>query len=135
MFKQLNLTDLVAAVKDRIETGTELPCFDIPPENEPAPLVYVEVAGLRPADTKTMYCKRYTLWLHVIAEEMKSHVPIYQYVEDVQEAMTEDIELPEGFNLVYQSDDGIQTIQTDESGEKHAVLEFEFVVSYGYKVK
>lgn len=135
MFRQLSLTDLVAAVKSRIETGTSLPCYDVPPENAAAPFVFVEIAALRPADTKTMYCKRYTLWLHVIAEEKASSVPVYQYIQDVQEALTEDIALPEEFTLVYQSDNGIQMINTDETGEKHAVLEFEFVICFAYKTK
>lgn len=135
MLKQLNLTDLVGAVKARLEGNTTLPIYDVPPKNAPSPLVYVEVVGVEPRDSKTMYLKDYTLWLHVIADETASSVPLYQRIQDVNEAMTEDIELPECFTLVMQSDNGIQTIKTDESGEKHAVLEYGFRVCFGYKLK
>lgn len=135
MYKQMNLTDLMAAVQSRIETGTTLKCYDIPPENEPAPLVIEELVALTPADTKTMFCKDYTIYLHIIAEEKRSSVPINNYIQAVQEAMTEDITIPEGFELVNQTDGGIAAIQTDESGEKHAVLVYTFRICYGYKVK
>ena len=118
MYKQLGLTDLIAAIKQQLEANTDLTCYDVPPENAPSPLVYAEIAGLKPDDTKTMYCKLYTVWLHVIAE-----------------AMTDDITLPDGFGLVYQMDNGIQAIKTDETGEKHAILEFEFKISFAYKIK
>lgn len=135
MFKQLGLTDLIAAIKQQIEADTDLTCYDVPPENAPSPLVYAEISGLKPDDTKTMYCKLYTVWLHVIAEEIPSSVPIHKHIQAVQEAMTDDITLPDGFGLVYQMDNGIQTIKTDETGEKHAILEFEFKISFAYKVK
>lgn len=135
MFKQLNLTDLVASIKSQIETNTDLPVFDIPPKNQEAPFVFVELVGLKPADTKNMFCKLYTVWLHIIAQETKSSIPIYNYIQEVQEALTDDIEIPNSYNLVYQSDNGVQTINTDETGEKHAVLEFEYKISYGYKIK
>ena len=135
MYKQLNLTDLVKSVKTQIENNTELKCFDVVPENEQSPLVFVEVVGIENSDTKTMYCKTYTLWLHVIAEALASSVPLYKYIADVQEAMSTDINIPEPFDLITQTDNGIQTIKTDESGEKHAVLEFSFRICYGYMIK
>lgn len=135
MYKQLNLTDLLKSIKKQVETNTELKCYDVTPDNAPSPLVYAEIVGLKNTDNKTMFCKSYSVWLHVISEEVKSSVPLHKYIADVQEAMTEDVELPEGFTLIMQTDNGIQTIKTDESGEKHAVLEFEFRVCYGYKFK
>ena len=117
MYKQLGLTDLIAAIKQQIEANTDLTCYDVPPENAPSPLVYAEIAGLKPDDT------------------IPSSVPIHKHIQAVQEAMTDDITLPEGFGLVYQMDNGIQAIKTDETGEKHAILEFEFKVSFAYKIK
>ena len=43
MFKQLGLTDLIAAIKQQIEADTDLTCYDVPPENAPSPLVYAEI--------------------------------------------------------------------------------------------
>lgn len=135
MYKQLNLTDLLAAIKERIEADTDLTVFDHVPINEPSPLVYIEIVGVSPSDTKTMYCKLYEVYVHVIAEESISSIPINHHIEHVQEAMTEDIVLPQGLTLVYASDEGIQTIKDDESGEKHAVLSYSFKISYGFKAK
>ena len=49
--------------------------------------------------------------------------------------MTDDIELPLFVRLVLQTDAGVQTIMTDETGEKHAVLDYVFKVAYGFKIK
>lgn len=135
MFRQMNLTELLKAIKARIEADTSLRCYDVSPENAPAPLVYIEIVSIQPADTKTMFCKDYSVYLHVIAEEQASSIPINQYIQDVQEAMTQDITLPEGFELIMQTDNGISVIKTDESGEKHAVLLYTFRICYGYKTK
>lgn len=135
MFRQLAITDLIKAVKTTLESGTTLPAYDIPPDNEPAPLVYIELVGLENADTKTMYVKSYTIWIHIIAEEKKSHVPIYSYIQQVQEAMTAGIDIGDAFKVVRAHDAGVNTIKTDPSGEKHAVLEYNYKIAYGMKFK
>ena len=43
---------------------------------------------------------------------------IYDMIQKLQEAMTEDIVLPEGFELILQMDGGVQTIKKDETKEK-----------------
>ena len=43
----------------------------------------------------------------------------------LEEVMTEDIELPDGYTVITQTETGVNNVQTDESGEKHAVLLFE----------
>jgi len=135
MNRQLSLVDLVRAIQDRVREGTPLPCYDQVPDGTTSPFVFCEVVSIEPADNKTMYVKDYTVWLHIIAEETPSSVPIYQYIQQVQEAMTEDIRLPSYVRLVLQTDAGLQTIQDDPSGEKHAVLEYRFKVAYGFKAK
>ena len=135
MYKQLSITDLIKSVKKLIDTNTELHCYDIPPDNQPAPLVYVQLVGLDTADTKTLYCKEYTLWLHVIDDETKSHVPLYRHIEEVQEAMTDDLDLASCFSVVAATDKGINTIKKDESGEMHAVLEYSYKIAYGMQIK
>lgn len=135
MLRQLNLTDLLAGIKQRIEEGTQLTAYDHVPENEPSPLVFIEMVQSEPADTKTMFCKLYTVYLHVIAEPSPSSVPVNNYIQAVQEAMTEDIELPSCVHLVWARDDGVQTIKDDETGEKHAVLAYSFKIAYGFKTK
>ena len=62
-------------------------------------------------------------------------MPVYNLIQKLEEALTEDISLPEPYQLVMQTNNGIQTIKTDETGEKHAVLAYEFMICYGFKCK
>lgn len=137
MLRKLGLVDLMASIQHRVEQSSELRCYDAVPQNARSPFYIVEVVGKRPADTKTMFCEVFSVWIHAIAEleDSNGSVGVYNMVEVLEEAMTEDIELPEDFNLILQSNIGIQTIKLDETMEKHAVLAYEFKVSYGFKVK
>lgn len=135
MNRQLSLVDLIKAVQDRIQFGSNLICYDHVPDNAQTPLVYAEVVGIEPADSKTMYIKDYSVWVHVISDDAPTSVPVYRCVQEVQEAMTEDVVLPQYVNLVLQTDAGLQTIYQEQDGAKHAVLEYHFKVSYGYKFK
>jgi hypothetical protein len=82
-----------------------------------------------------MYVDRHTVDVHVIADESPSSVPVFKYIQKLEEAMTEDVAIPCPYKLVRQSSGGVRTIQNDETGEKHAVMSFTFLISYGYKVK
>ena len=69
------------------------------------------------------------------AEKGDSSVQVYELIQNLEEALTDDIELPEGYELIMQTNNGIQTIKTDETGEKHAVISYDFTVCYGFKCK
>ena len=135
MYKQLGLLDLIHAVQEKVERKTELRCYDVVPDNAPSPFYFAEVVGKRPAHTKTMYRDVFTVWIHAIAEPGESSVRVYELIQLLEEAMTEDIILPEGFELILQTNNGVLSIKTDETNEKHAVLAFEFTVCYGFKCK
>lgn len=135
MYTQLGLLDLIAAIQEKVEDKTGLKCYDAVPDNASSPFYFAEVVGKRPAHTKTMWRDIFTVWIHAIAEPTDSSVPIYGYIQMLEEALTEDIRLPEGFELVRQTNNGVQTIKTDETNEKHAVLAYEFMVCYGFKWK
>ena len=134
-YKQMGLVDLISAIQKKVEDKTGLKCHDSVPENEPSPFYYAEVVGKRPAHSKTMWRDVFTVWIHAIAEPGESSVRIYELIQNLEEALTEDIELPEEYELIMQTNNGIQTIKTDETNEKHAVLAYEFMVCYGYKCK
>lgn len=134
-YKQLGLVDLIAAIQRKVEERTGLKCLDSVPDNEPSPFYYAEIVGKRPAHTKTMWRDVFTVWIHAIAEPGDSSVQVYEMIQKLEEALTEDIELPEEYELIMQTNNGIQTIKKDETGEKHAVLAYEFMVCYGYKWK
>ena len=134
-YKQMGLVDLISAIQEKIEDKTGLKCLDAVPTNELSPFYYAEVVGKRPAHSKTMWRDIFTVWIHAIAEPGESSVQIYELIQKLEEALTEDIDLPEDYELIMQTNNGIQTIKTDETKEKHAVLAYEFMVCYGYKCK
>lgn len=135
---KLNPVTLIASIQRRVEEGTGLRCYDYVEKNTPSPFYFAELVKTTPANNKTMYRDIYTVWIHVISEpleEVKGSVQLYELINKLQEAMSEDIALLEPFNLVLQTDGGIQTIKTDVTNEKHAVLTYEFMVCYGFKCK
>ena len=134
-YKQMGLADLISAIQKKVEERTGLRCYDVVPLNKPSPFYYAEVVGKRPAHSKTMWRDIFTVWIHAIAEPGESSVQIYELIQNLEEALTEDIDLPEEYQLIMQTNNGIQTIKTDETKEKHAVLAYEFMVCYGYKCK
>lgn len=135
VYKQMGLVDLIAAIQSKVEQKTGIKCYDAVPQNAPSPFYYAEVVGKRPAHSKTMWRDVFTVWIHCIAQQQASSVPIYHLIQGLEEALTEDIDLPEDYELVMQTNNGVQTIKTDETGEKHAVLAYEFMVCYGFKCK
>ena len=134
-YQKLSPVTLVAAVQEKVQSHTDLKCYDVVPENAKSPFYFVEITRILPDNTKTMFRDNYTVWMHCIAEKEESSVGVYQLIEGLQEALSEDIILPEPFELIMQTDGGVQTIQKDETGEKHAVAAFEFMVCYGFKCK
>ena len=134
-YQKLSPVTLIAAVQDKIERLTDLRCYDHVPMNEESPLYFAEITRIQPANSKTMYRDVYSVAIHCIAEESPSSVGVYNLIENLQSALSEEITLPEPFTLVMQTDNGVQTIKTDESGEKHAIVNFDFTVSYGFMCK
>ena len=135
MYKQIGLTDLISAIQKKIEDHTGTKSYDAVPKNAPSPFYFAEIVGKRPAHSKTMWRDVFTVWIHAVAEPGESSVGIYGLIQELEEALTEDIELPEGFDLIMQTNNGVQTIKTDETNEKHAVLAYEFMICYGFKCK
>lgn len=134
MLKKLGLVELIKAIQDKIQK-TGYKCYDAVPLNAKSPFYFAELVGKKQADTKTMFCDVFTVWIHAIAEPNNSNVSIYNLIEKLEESLTDDIELSGEFNLIMQTELGLQTIKIDETNEKHAVIAYEFKVSYGFKTK
>ena len=134
-YQKLSPVTLIAAVQDKVEALTGLRCYDHVPLNEASPLYFAEITRIQPANSKTMYRDVYSVAIHCIAEESPSSVGVYNLIENLQSALSEEITLPEPFELVMQTDNGVQTIKTDETGEKHAIVNFDFMVCYGFMYK
>lgn len=134
-YQKLSPVTLVAAVQRKVEALTGLRCYDHVPLNELSPFYFAEITRIQPANSKTMFRDNYSVAIHCIAEESPSSVGVYNLIENLQSALSEDISLTEPFTLVMQTDNGVQTIKTDESGEKHAIVNFDFMVCYGFMCK
>ena len=134
-YQKISPVTLIAAVQEKVEALTGLRCYDHVPLNEASPLYFAEITRIQPASSKTMYRDVYSVAIHCIAEESPSSVGVYNLIENLQSALSEDINIPEPFTLVMQTDNGVQTIKTDESGEKHAIVNFDFMISYGFMCK
>lgn len=134
-YQKLSPVTLIAAVQEKVEALTGLRCYDHVPLNEASPLYFAEITRTQPANSKTMYRDVYSVAIHCIAEESPSSVGVYNLIENLQSALSEDITLPDPFELVMQTDNGVQTIKTDESGEKHAIVNYDFTVCYGFICK
>ena len=135
MYKQIDITDLLAAIKRQVEDGTGIPCYDAVPKDAPAPFYMMELVMSRPANSKTFYRQAYTVNIHSVAAASDSSVPVLNLVKLLEEALTEDIEIPAEYVLENQMNNGVQSIGTDLSGEKRATSTFVFTVRYGFRCK
>lgn len=135
MLKKLSFVDLIAALIALLKQNTAAKVYDYVPQDAPSPLIYIEAAGKQANDTKAMFCEVYSVNIHAVAEPYEGNTAIYKLINEIEEALTEDITLPEGFDVIYQFSDGVEAIYEEETKEKHAVLPVRFKVAYGYKIK
>lgn len=133
--RKIGFAEMAAAILDRLRKETGYPCYDAVPDNAPSPLLFAEVTGKRDSSGKTMFKETFQANIHVIASPGDARLELYRMIQDVEEALTEDLELPASITLVLQSETGVNAVQQDETGEWHGILEYEFTVSYGFKVK
>ena len=134
-YQKLSPMALIAAMQTQIEKETGLKCYDHVELNTKSPFYYAEIIRILPVNTKTMFRDNYTIQIHCIAEVSPSSIGVYNMIQALQEAMSTDITLPDPFELVLQTDGGVQTIKEDETGEKHAVVNYDFMVCYGFRCK
>lgn len=136
MLKKLSLLDLHKSIQERIHEGTGLKCLDDNLINEPLPYTFVEFVNSKPRNTKTMFIHEYVIHVHVLSEAANNNVEHYKNIQAVEEALTEYVNLPEGYQLWDQVESGlVSNYKEPETEEKHAVLSFVFKVSYGFKLK
>lgn len=135
MYKRLGLVDLISAIQLKVEDKTGLKCYDAVPSNVPSPFYFAEVVQKKADNTKTMLRDVFTVFIHAVAEPTGSSEQIYDLIQKLEEALSEEIELPEEFELILQTENGLQALKTDETDEKHAVISYDFTVCYGYKFK
>lgn len=135
MLKKINLTDLHAAIRNKLEDKTKLKCYDVVPLNIRGDFLMLQCVGKQDNSTKTMYVEDFIFYIHAVSNNERSK-GIYELIQLVEEALTEDITLSEDFNLISQVEDGILQILTEqETKEKRAVIQYTFKICYGFKCK
>lgn len=134
MLKKVSIGDIHAGIKDKIEKKTGLKAYDVVPDDEPNPLVVIQAIGKQDDSTKTMYIEDFKFYIHAICEGNTSE-NIYNLIQKVEEALIEPIDLEGESWLVSQTQDGVLQILTEDTGEKHAVLQYSLKVCYGFKCK
>ncbi|QBX17858.1 hypothetical protein Javan383_0013 [Streptococcus phage Javan383] len=76
----------------------------------------------------------FTVWIHAISAESTGKVAIYKMIEDLEDALTEELVLPD-VEILRQTETGMQSLQEDETNEMHAIIAYEIKVSYGFRTK
>lgn len=134
MLKKLSIVELISAIQKKVEDKTGLRCYD-DANNKPSPFYLVEFVNKRDVSSKTMFCEVFSVFIHAISAQNVGNVDNYQMITLLEEALTEDIELPDDYTVITQTETGVNSRQVDETREKHSILLFEFKICYGYKVK
>ncbi|WP_346216447.1 DUF5072 family protein [Caldifermentibacillus hisashii] len=134
MYKKLLFTDILVSIIEKVEANTGLRCYDNVPTDAPMPFYHVEMIGSTPEKSKTMMKDRYQAVIHVFTEGGSS-VNIFNAIHKLEEALSEDIELPGDYEVTLQVPNGVSQILDEADGTKHAVIGYDFVVFSGYKVK
>lgn len=131
-YQRYDSAAVVRAVQAAVESGTGLRCYDAVPFGAHSPFYYVQLVGAKPSDTKTTYGDRVSVWVHAVAaaERNGGSGGIYRMIRALEQAMTAGCALDPPVQLVRQRADGLQSLRTDETREKHAVMGYTFEVAY-----
>lgn len=135
MIQKISITTLMASIINLVEKNTGKRCYDYVPQDAPAPFYFLELVSIKPKNAKSMYVDAYNFNFHCIAEVDYSSVKINNLIQSLEEALTEDIELNDPYNLIRTVDGGVQVIKKDATGEKHAVVPVTYEIAYGFICK
>lgn len=132
---RMNYKDIVAGVLIKLkENGIK--AYDKVELNTEVPFCLVELVRTAAENTKTTYRDKYTVWIHAFADGSVGSIAILDLAQNIQEALTEDILIPDPFMLISQNITGMNSLfEEPETGEKHAIVEVELLISYGYALK
>lgn len=135
MLKQLGLDILISSIKQKIEHNTAFKCYDVMPTDVTEPFYFIEVAEKRSMSTKTMFRDVFNVWIHSIVDPSNASIHVFELVKSLEEALSEEIELPPEYELIMQTNKEFKNIKTEEINQKHPVSSYEFMVCYKIKTK
>lgn len=135
MLEKLGIKNYIQSMINLIERNTGKRCFDIVPKNQKPPFYKIQFLTKTPENNKTQWRERFSVWVWIVSSQKESKAELYDMIEALEEAYTEEITLPLNVALISQVDRGIQSIEEAESGEFVAISELETLLVYGYKTK
>jgi hypothetical protein len=135
VIQKLSFTTVLSSIIKKVEEKTGLRCYDSIPADAPVPFYFAEIVGQLPDPSKTMLKERYQVFIHVFADGTNGSIPVFNGIQKLEESLSEEIELPEEYEVVMQMPNGLQRIIDETDGTKHAVMGYDFVIFYGYKMK
>lgn len=137
MLRRLSPTELLSVLINHVESRTGIRLYDNP-EGKKSPFYSFDSIEREPNNTKTMFMDRFSLSIHCISAPPLgeySSQPVLEMENRLEEALTDELELPEPYELVHQECQGINAVKRDPSGEGHAVVSYNFDVCYGFRCK
>lgn len=135
MKSKLSFVDVLANCIRLVENKTGKRCYDHIPLNAPLPHYSAEIVGQEPVPSKTMWKESFDVYIHSFAQGPSS-MGIFDAIQEVEEAFTIKLPLPDGYQVLMQQPMGLQApIMNNEDGAKHAVTGYKITILYGYKTK
>ncbi|MCG4732711.1 DUF5072 domain-containing protein [Casaltella massiliensis] len=134
IYQRINLNDLISAVETQVKERTGVECSSQIRETAGEPYYYIQVVKTQTTGSKTSYCETITVWIYAVCPSNDQHEK-NNMLNALNEALTEDIELPQPYILVMQKDSGRQQTDQKENDKREAMEAYDFVVSYGLKFK
>ena len=129
---KLDYTELLKAVIQRVQTFTGKRCYDAVPKDAPSPFYFAEIIKVKPDNNKSEYVDVFTVYIHCIASPNPSSIGVHTLIKGLEEALSTNIVLSEPFGVLLQTSLGLIRLKSDETGEKHAILGYDFSIIYGF---
>lgn len=136
MEKRLSFIVLKRAVIDLIKKNTVYDIFDAVPKDYQGVHYAIGQITHEPVRHKTMHRTQFMVPIHIFTPpDNGSSLLMDKAIVELEEALTEFVDLPEEYQLVHQEVANMAPAYEMEDGYKQSILTFQFDVFHGYKMK
>ncbi len=135
VYQSLGFVDFMKILKITIEKKTKLPCYTVIPNQTSYPFYYIEGVERKTVDAKSMWQELFTVYIYIIGESSDDGMKILNDIHELEQSLDDGILLSQEYKLIKQINNGIQMIKIENTNEVHAVIQYDFMISYGYKYK
>lgn len=125
------------AVMDLIEKNTSHPVYDAVPKNAEGVFYAIGQITHEPVKHKTMHRTQFMVPVHIFTPPSSngSSIEMDKAIVELEEALTEFIDLPDEYDLVHQDVASMAPAYEMEDGYRQAIMTFRFDVFSGFKMK